>query len=129
MQPELMATIMHTEEKGMDMLAEPTTVYTYLFPDSEDLGPDVIEINSAAPAPLHDVAVPSHKLPEAFYSNSLNSELEQIIMESEGHGDKPSASGFSEYQEKKAKLSKDKGGNDVVNAISNVWCGDARLCL
>ncbi|XP_022903379.2 uncharacterized protein [Onthophagus taurus] len=99
--PELLAAMIHTEEQGMDMVSEPTHIYTLLFPDDNELGPDVMEVNSAAPAPLDDVAVPSHTLPEAFYNNSVNPELERAILETEGQGKRPSAAGFSEYQEKK----------------------------
>lgn len=55
-QPELMASIMHTEEIGVTLGTKPVQMYNFLFP--EERTEEVINVSNVAPNPLEDAVVP-----------------------------------------------------------------------
>ncbi|KAF2884512.1 hypothetical protein ILUMI_21657 [Ignelater luminosus] len=81
-QPEVVAALMHTEERGLDMEAPPSNVYNYLFPDSKN--ELVIKISSVAPAPLQNVVVPVD-VPPDLHAAGVTPEIQNIVKYTNSH--------------------------------------------
>ncbi|KAF5304184.1 hypothetical protein FQR65_LT08078 [Abscondita terminalis] len=76
--PEVMAAIMHTEEKGINLEAAPTNVYNYLFPkENDDL---VIQVKPVAPVPMQQVVVPE-QIPSELLTEGVPAEIESIAQD------------------------------------------------
>lgn len=73
LQPELIATIMHTEEEGLVIESQPHRVYNYLFP--EDKVDKFANASSAAPAVVQDVVVPL-LIPNKLEASAMSDELQ-----------------------------------------------------
>ncbi|KAK5644492.1 hypothetical protein RI129_005792 [Pyrocoelia pectoralis] len=74
-QPELMAAIMHTEEKGLSLESPPSNVYNYLYPDIQD---DLtIKVKPVAPRPMQKVVVPEN-IPFSMLSETVPPEVEYL---------------------------------------------------
>lgn len=74
LQPELIATIMHTEEEGLAIESQPNQVYDYLFPDEKV--DKYASASSAAPVVVQDVVVPLN-IPGRMEATALSDELQE----------------------------------------------------
>lgn len=73
LQPELIATVMHTEEEGLVIESQPNCVYNYLFP--EDKADQLTSASSAAPAVVQDVLIPL-TIPTKMHESVMSDELQ-----------------------------------------------------
>lgn len=93
-QPEMMATIMYTEETKIGLEAHPAQMYDILFPDQKDT--TMMTVSSVVPIQLQDVLVP-HQLPEEFHQQGANQEIQDVIAHVETKGEiKPAGNAFCE---------------------------------
>ncbi|KRT83158.1 hypothetical protein AMK59_3909, partial [Oryctes borbonicus] len=101
-QPEMMATIMFTEESKLGLESQPAEMYDLLFPEKRD--GTMMTVNSVAPAPLQDILVP-HQLPENFHATGATPEIQTAISTVEVKGDsKPSGNAFCETAGEQTKI-------------------------
>lgn len=93
--PEVVATIMHTEETRAGLESQPALMYQVLFPEVQDA--TMMTVNSVAPAPLQDVLVPN-QLPDQFHvQGANNTEVQAAITSVETTGEiKPAGNAFVE---------------------------------
>lgn len=75
--PELLASMMITEEKGLTMGSTPDQLYSALFGAQEPVKADegMVEVNSVASHPLHDVVVPATAAPRDLHILAMTPEL------------------------------------------------------
>lgn len=93
-EPEMLATLMHTEETRIGLEAHPMQMYDMLFPDGKDHV--MMTVNSVAPSPLQDILVPN-QLPEEFHFSGINPDIETAVATAEIKGEsKPAGNAFSE---------------------------------
>lgn len=98
-QPEVLASIMHTEEQGIDLGTQPTKMYNYLFP--EEKTEPVMDVSSAAPKHLQDVVVPT-SVPSNLHASAITSDIAQVVIATQsGAGEKPPDNIYSEVVMKK----------------------------
>ncbi|KAK4875314.1 hypothetical protein RN001_011736 [Aquatica leii] len=76
--PEIMAAIMHTEERGLNMETAPSNVCNYLFPNVQD--DLVINVKPVAPKPMQQVVVPE-QIPSELLIEGVPAEIESIAQD------------------------------------------------
>lgn len=77
-QPEILAKIMHTEETGLDLTAQPTTMYKRLFPEEGQEEQQKVDVSVAA-SQMQDVVVPT-STPSELHVNAVNPEIAQAVV-------------------------------------------------
>ncbi|XP_025832844.1 uncharacterized protein LOC108732690 isoform X2 [Agrilus planipennis] len=90
-QPETLAQIMFTEERGMKMDAPPDHLVAHLFPDRDDM----VEVSSVTQGTMQDVVVPT-AVPPALHSSVLKKDDIHRAMETVSQVEKPAGDIFSQ---------------------------------